>query len=448
MMAIVTTGNGFTMAGKYDLRIKGKKATPANPEEVEILGIHGDLCYKVDNKGKYVVDVKQLGRDFRFQAMMRPKVRKPVYHWVLTWKVGETISDEEMKTRAEEFMESMGFSNTQYIIIRHKKDNQHCHIIANIVDNDGNRISTEDLVDRAHFVARMITKVYGYAWGEEAKKETIERAHKSHDKARYTIEPTVKAAVAKAKDILDLPELLQPSGIGCIIKYSNAGRPVGISFSVEMDGQLHTFKGSDLDRRLSAGKITKTIEDRVAREEANRVTALEELADRQEQAKPKITFDFKAARQQNNTFAASSSAKSTTIAIPSRNVVDVYTILLSARDKDSLELALLDRKIVMEPIKDRFGGVSDFKVTLARDGRVVMASSLVSEDRMRQMLDKWETLTGEVSAFTIESQRKLADNCKKRDIGKYTKQPGQRQAPLHSQGESRGEGKGYGGRGI
>lgn len=228
----------------------------------------------------------------------------------------------------------------------------------------------------------------------------------------------------------------------------------------------------------------------------------EEIQQLKEQTKPKFTFDFKAARQQAATAAPVAQNPVISTATPARSTVDISSILLSAKDKGSLDLALLAKKVVIEPIKDRFGGVSDFKVTLAAEGRVINASNLVSGDRMRQMVDKWESLTGEQPAYKLEIQRehqlKLADICAKIDAaspedapriprkisflpggeikvsyynsgrnevqdimvgangkikfngieldintGKYKQLPSQRQAPHRSQGESNGEGMGH-----
>lgn len=277
MIAKLSTGNGFGGAASYLLRNGESDEERAKVKVLAAVGVD----YSVNENGNIVLDSRQVARDFRFQSMMMPSVRKPVYDIALSWKVGEHVPSDEKLARTEEFLQMIGFDNTQYVIVEHEKDNEHSHAIANIVDNDGNRISTKDLIDRMHAAAREITKKYGYQWGESAKKETIEKAHKPHEKARYTIEPKVKAAVAKAKDIQDLPGLLNPSGIDCNIKYSDAGKPVGISFSVELDGQLHTFRGSDLDRSLSAGNIVKTIDGRLAQEESNRIAA----AALQEQAK-------------------------------------------------------------------------------------------------------------------------------------------------------------------
>lgn len=270
MIAKLTTGNGFGGTARYDFRIGTKEQG-----KTKVLAFDG-----VDER----LEPREIAKDFRFQAMMYPTVRKPVYHWALSWKVGEDISDEQMTECAMEFLMGIGFTNTQYVIVRHEKENQHCHIITNIVDYDGNRISTKGLINKSHKVARKITLSHGFAWGESAKKETIEAAHKPHEKARYTLEPMIKAAVAKAKHIDELPELLHPSGVECIIKWSDAGKPVGISFSFEMEGQQHTFKGSAIDRSLSAGNIAKEIQARAAELEAQRIAEEKERVRKQREA--------------------------------------------------------------------------------------------------------------------------------------------------------------------
>ena len=283
MIAKLSTGNGFGGATSYLLR---NGESDKERAKVKVLAASG-VDFSIDKNGNIVLDARQAARDFRFQAMMMPSVRKPVYDIALSWRVGEHVPSDEKLARTEEFLQMIGFGNTQYIIVEHEKENEHSHAIANIVDNDGNRISTKDLIDRMHAAAREITKKYGYQWGDTAKKETIEKAHKPHEKARYSIEPTVKQAVSKASNISELPDLLKSSGIGCNIKYSEAGKPVGISFSVEQDGQLHTFRGSDLDRSLSAGNIVKNIESRLAQEEQANIQKVIEEAKAQECSKAK-----------------------------------------------------------------------------------------------------------------------------------------------------------------
>lgn len=266
MIAKLQTGNGFGGALRYALGRKNAKVLAAD-----------GVTYDYDANGHLVINARQVAKDFRLQTLgynpdgkttRKVAIRKPVYHWVLSWKVGEEISDEAMTKHASEFLTGIGFVDTQFVIIRHQKQNQHCHIICNVVNNYGQRLSTHGLVETAHKVARDITISYGYAWGEPASDKTIKKAHKPHEQIRYLIEDFVFEAVDEAASIEDLPRYLERYGVECRIKYSAQGKAVGISFACTYDDQQHTFKGSDLDRRLSAANIVSTIDKRNARKQA------------------------------------------------------------------------------------------------------------------------------------------------------------------------------------
>ena len=85
--------------------------------------------------------------------------------------------------------------------------------------------------------------------------------------------------------------------------------------------------------------------------------------------------------------------------------VDLYAVMMRAAGKQSLERELLESKVVIEPMLDRYGGVSDFRVTLAQEGREVNASSLVSPDKLRAMLDRWEALTKQTPSYKLAIER-------------------------------------------
>ena len=176
-------------------------------------------------------------------------------------------------------------------------------------------------------------------------------------------------------------------------------------------------------RAKDADVMKVAVEDKAARKELfDEINILKaELTKPIEPPKPKFSFDFKAAAQQT-AHPVSHSQTTVAAAMPTgtgRSKVDVYSILLSSKNKDALDLALLEKKVVIEPMKDLYGGVADFSVTLAGEGRIVNASSLVSGDQLRQMVNKWENLTGQQPAYKLEiqreDQRKLADICAKMD---------------------------------
>lgn len=264
MIAKLTTGNGFSGALKYDLRdgklmeIKG-----ALPEQIRVLDAK-DVCFDFDDDGNMVLNVRQVAWDFRQQAMgykgLMP-IEKPVYHWALSYHPNDVVTDEQMLEDTEEFLDRMGFGNTQYVVTAHRdRENPHVHVIANIVDNDGKRISTYKMIDKAHQVAADITKKRGYTWGEKATKKTIENAHKPHEKVRMIIEPIIQSAVLKSVSFDQLQAKLVEKGISCQVKEATDGKRGGISFGYEYKGQLHTFSGSSVDRQLSFGRIKQKFE--------------------------------------------------------------------------------------------------------------------------------------------------------------------------------------------
>lgn len=588
MIAKLTTGNGFGGAVRYDM-----KFGMDNSSMSVLLGLSG-VDFSYDEDGNIKIDPRQVAFDFRQQALAYRTpdsdnargVRKPVYHWVLSWRPGEHTTDAEKLDVAKDFMQRIGFDDTQYMISAHyDKAHEHLHIVANIVNNRGERIPTMGLIEKAHEAAAAITRERGYQWGETAKKEAVENAHKPHEKVRMLVKPIVKEAVAEARSLEELKTVLASKGISCEFTVASDGKRGGISFAYEYEGQLHTFRGSSLDRQLSFGYIKAAIDKNSAREvlrqaaqqEQNKTKELRaaynqmvptiqglhktvndtfqlyndtkqagiaigtetsrkygELrqswkefrqlnADRQkasdagtvikaiggmlmflnpiaglvamaigkiatdiriseiksekksllakieglksdidalqqqkaqikiekqerlkdylqakdarnefregmetikseiqqlkEQTKPKIAFDFKAAAQRISTPTTTVSHSSNVVKSESR--FDLYSLVISAKNKDSLELALLERKAVMEPLKDSFGGVTDFRVTLAAEGRNTKASSLVSEEQLHQILDKWAALTGEKPAYRLEIERadwrKLEDICRKID---------------------------------
>lgn len=131
-----------------------------------------------------------------------------------------------------------------------------------------------------------------------------------------------------------------------------------------------------------------------------------------EQTRPKIDLskiDFaamgrKAAAQRlvtPTTTSLSGSSKD----VQSKTQFDLYSLILSAKDKKSLERDLNSNLSVMKSLKDSVGGVTDFEITLAREGRVTTASSLFSEEQMRKVFNKWEALTGEKPAYSLETER-------------------------------------------
>lgn len=269
MIAKLETGNGFKGALRYDVRA-GKGTAK---ELARVLDAYG-VSYDFDDKGNLLINPKQVGFDFRQQTMGytgEGVIRKPVYHWVLSYSPKDNVSEEQMQKDAKEFLKRIGFDDTQYVMtVHYDKEHHHLHIVTNIVNNQGKRIPTMGLIDKAHAAAAAITKENGYTWGEKTKKENItqERMHKPHERARETIEPMIREALAASTSLHDFQEkLIMDYGIMCnytVAKDGNRGR---MSYCYEYEGQYHSFKASDVAKDLSFGYVNQEIKKNYKRDQ-------------------------------------------------------------------------------------------------------------------------------------------------------------------------------------
>lgn len=269
MIPKLTTGNGFGGSLRYDTR-QGQGTKPGLAKVLDVSGVEFDI----DKDGNYVINTRQVSRDFRAQTMGyqgKRDIRKPVYHWVLSYHPDDKVSEEQMVEDAKDFLKRIGFDDTQYVMtVHYDKDHHHLHIVTNVVNNQGQRISTMGLIDKAHEAAAAITRERHYIWGEKTQKQDItqEKIHDPHDRARKIIEPIIQEAKEKATSLDEFKEILETHGISCKITLAQDGKRGGISYAYEYEGLVHPFKGSSIGRELSFSFVDKAIKENYKREKA------------------------------------------------------------------------------------------------------------------------------------------------------------------------------------
>lgn len=356
MVGKISMGAGFGGTMRYVLDGDGR-----NHKQVRVLDYEG-VDVRMNANGQPSPDAAEVARSFRLQAMLNQEVTKPVIHVTLSWPPEDAprLSDEEMVSAAKQYMEEMGWTNTQYIIARHlEKDNPHIHIVLNKVDNEGKRLNDSYCKSRNVKVCRQITDDRQYTIGRSKMVSTARDISDPREECRYRIAREVVKAVAKVDDIHQLPELLAKQGICCKIKDDNKGIPRGISFGTTgKDGREYHFSGSQVDRKFTASNLSKAIvlKDRMpeilkearwldelyhrasphydiprkVREQCSQLTAELRILDREE-----------ARLEQDKSRIRSTAARSAFFAILSGNVVEALMLTVIA----SLALAIRDRKI-------------------------------------------------------------------------------------------------------
>ena len=214
------------------------------------------------------IDQNLCADEFALQASMRPNVQKPVCHTILSFSASdaERLTDDVMVKIANEYLEKMGYGNTQSLIVRHSdRQHPHLHICINRIGNKGKTISDCNEKYRSTKICRELTERYGLTIGE-GKQEVNRPRLRGGDKLRYEIFDAIKAKLPQSQNWKDFVAGLEQQDITTRFKTKGKTNVVqGIIF--EKDGC--SFSGSKIDCSCSFSCLNAEIERNSQRQEQN-----------------------------------------------------------------------------------------------------------------------------------------------------------------------------------
>ena len=225
-------------------------------------GFKGAVNYVLDKKnarllvaeGVRLKDKASVIQSFISQSKLKPKISKPVAHISLDFSVQDKgrLTDKFMVSVAHEYLEKMGYKNTQYIIARHHDtDHPHLHLVINRIDNEGNRISDKNEKLRNTRICIELTKKYGL-YIASGKENVKEHRLKEPDKTKYEIYHALLSAIPRSRNWPELDAKLQKSGITTELRKNGSTDKIqGVRFG--KNG--YEFNGSKIDRAFSYSKI-------------------------------------------------------------------------------------------------------------------------------------------------------------------------------------------------
>ncbi|WP_298526182.1 relaxase/mobilization nuclease domain-containing protein [uncultured Porphyromonas sp.] len=201
----------------------------------------------------------EIANDFALQASMRPNVKKPVCHTILSFsdEDAKRLDDKTMNNLALQYLQKMGYGDTQYLIVRHlDREHPHVHICINRIDNNGKTIPDSNEKYRSTKVCKEITEANQLKWGEG--KEAVKRHRlRGNDRLRYEIFDTIKTVLPRCQNWDELYSALRCQGIDIQFKTKGQIDQIeGVLFS--KDGV--NFSGSHTDRSCSYSKLTFALE--------------------------------------------------------------------------------------------------------------------------------------------------------------------------------------------
>ena len=272
MISRTVIGRSFGGLARY--LVEGHKGQEAG-KQAELLGSAG---VRTDT-------VAHMIADFNLGRKLHPELGKAVWHTSLSFNPDDAakLTGEKMREIAEDYMQEMKLTGTQYAIIRHRDrpGHEHVHIIANRVADDGHTISDSNSFLRSKEALSILIQRHELT---PPKGLRVEKQHPLHlegaDKAKHEVKEALHQALATATDRPALLAMLRAEKITVREYATKAGTVVGIGF--EKDG--HAFKGSavareyslaGLDKQLAANQVRQQAEQ--ARQAAAQEAAAQEL---------------------------------------------------------------------------------------------------------------------------------------------------------------------------
>jgi hypothetical protein len=222
----------------------------------------GCISYVMDAKetkilaseGVLETDKESIINSFYIQRLLNPKLSKCVGHIPLAFSLEDSqrMTDQFMERIAKEYMQQMGTTNTQYLIVRHNNTaHPHCHIVFNRVDNNGKIISDKNDRYRNEKVCKQLKDKYNLTYGK-GKENVNTQKLKGAEQTKYEIYHTVKNTFTKVKNWNQFEELLKNQEISIEYKRKEQTDMIqGVSFK---KGD-YSFKGSEVDRKFSYSKL-------------------------------------------------------------------------------------------------------------------------------------------------------------------------------------------------
>ena len=202
----------------------------------------------------------EMTQSFELQRQLNPRIKKPVGHIALSFKPEDKprLTDEFMAKIAIEYMQMMGITDTQFIIVRHHNtDNPHCHIVYNRINNEGKLLSDRNDYRRNEQVTKALKSKYGLTYGTDKSKTNTHKLRNA-ERAKYEIHNAVNDVLKTAGSWQKFKSELAKRGIHLEFVYKDKERTKvqGIRFC--KDG--YSFKGTQISQDYSFGKLNARLE--------------------------------------------------------------------------------------------------------------------------------------------------------------------------------------------
>lgn len=218
----------------------------------------------------------QIIASFEAQAMQNRRIANPAGHITLSFSADDKpkLSDEKMLKIALDYIKMMGLDKTQFLIVRHyETDKPHCHIVFNMVGDNGKRMESGRNRYKNKKVCEALTKRYRLALPKQEAPD-LEKLH-GLERAKAEIRITATEALRNSRDWHTFATLLAQKNIHIIPKYRRGTQEMqGVSFQL---GD-YKVKGSDVGEAFKYRNLDRCFSQSNCQTEPRKATATHSTA--------------------------------------------------------------------------------------------------------------------------------------------------------------------------
>jgi Relaxase/Mobilisation nuclease domain len=218
---------------------------------------------------------RELAAEFGISRRLNPKVSRAVYHASLSLPHNESLDDDTWDEIAQKYLQAMGFTMNQYIVVRHTdRTHDHAHIAASRIQLDGTTVSDSWDNPRSEIIIRRLEKEYNLqsvqpSWEKDKHSPTTgecrQLARTGEESVRVKLQRFLRSASLSLDEATHnrptMPELIeraQQQGINVCVGYTRTGKVKGISYQLDGVafsgthlGKAYTFPGLQKHRGVS-----------------------------------------------------------------------------------------------------------------------------------------------------------------------------------------------------
>lgn len=215
---------------------------------------------------------KELIAEFDTASKLRTDIAKPAWHNSLRLPHGDKLSNEKWKSIADDYMYSMGFSDTHLrcYVLHDDHVGQHIHIIANRVDAVSGKIhlGRHESLKSGHIIQGLeikygltVTKTAPSLSNTQPKRKRISRNEQMLSERtglpspKEALQQILDKSLADTPDLLTFIKRLEEAEVGWTANVASTGKMNGFSF--EYTGIA--FKASQLGKSYSWANLQKQL---------------------------------------------------------------------------------------------------------------------------------------------------------------------------------------------